>query len=146
MAVPTSLADLNTTISSNSPAGTDLVAATLDDYLRAHAGLIAQVNARFPTGMTLRIVTDATTTAVASEWLILTNVGTTTVTLPGSPASGNKVWITVGNALETNVVARNGKKIQGAAADLTIDDLTVSGGTVKLTYATGSSFEWVVTA
>jgi hypothetical protein len=45
MAVPTVLGDLSTTISSNSPAGGDAVGTTLDDYLRAHAGLIAQANA-----------------------------------------------------------------------------------------------------
>jgi len=49
MAVPTSVGDLNTVIGSNSPAGNESTGAagagTLDNYLRAHAGIIAQVNA-----------------------------------------------------------------------------------------------------
>ncbi len=42
MPVPTVIGDLSTTISSNSPAGSD-VPSTLDDHIRAHAGFIAQL-------------------------------------------------------------------------------------------------------
>lgn len=43
MPVPTALSDLSTTASSNSPAGSDSIGAAtgVDDYLRAHARLIA---------------------------------------------------------------------------------------------------------
>lgn len=40
MAVPTSITNLSTTASSNSPAGTDSVGTTLDDYLRAIQGIL----------------------------------------------------------------------------------------------------------
>ncbi len=47
MAVPTSVNDLSVVISSNSPAGNESVGSpgSVDDYFRAHAGIIAQVNA-----------------------------------------------------------------------------------------------------
>jgi hypothetical protein len=47
MAVPTQLSDLSVTISTNSPQPTDSTGSpsTVDDFFRAHAGLIAQVNA-----------------------------------------------------------------------------------------------------
>lgn len=46
MPVPTQITDLSTTAASNSPAGTDSVLPNLDDYLRAHASFIAQLNAQ----------------------------------------------------------------------------------------------------
>jgi len=44
MPVP-AITDLSTTAASNSPAGADAVFPNLDDYLRAHAAFIAQLNA-----------------------------------------------------------------------------------------------------
>lgn len=43
MAVPSTIADLSTTLASNSPAGSESVFTNLDDYLRAHAQFIAQL-------------------------------------------------------------------------------------------------------
>ena len=40
MPVPTVITDLSATAASNSPAGGDAVFPDLDNYLRAHAGLI----------------------------------------------------------------------------------------------------------
>lgn len=45
MPVPTVITDLSTTIGSNSPAGSESASGTIDDYLRAHAGFIAQTRA-----------------------------------------------------------------------------------------------------
>ena len=42
MAVPTTIADLSTTAASNSPAGTDVVGSTPDDFFRAHASIIRE--------------------------------------------------------------------------------------------------------
>jgi len=44
MPVPTSITDLSTTAASNSPAGSDSVFPSLDDYLRSHASFIAQIH------------------------------------------------------------------------------------------------------
>jgi hypothetical protein len=70
---------------------------------------------------TLNIVTAAVQSAVAGNHYVLTNIATTTVTLPSTPESGDLIWITVGNGLLTNVVARNGSNIQSIAEDLILN-------------------------
>jgi hypothetical protein len=61
-------------------------------------------------------------TAVAGNHYVLTAATAATVTLPASPTISDTVWITVANSLVTNVVARNGKNIQGIAEDMTLND------------------------
>jgi hypothetical protein len=70
---------------------------------------------------TLSVVTGTTQSASANVHYVLTNASATTVTLPGSPSAGDFIWITVANELTTNVVARNGKPIQGIAEDMTLN-------------------------
>lgn len=82
-------------------------------------------------GLTVSVVAGTTQTAVAGSHYVLTNVAATTVTLPASPASGDTVWVTVANALYTNVIARNGQTIMGSATDMTIDSPTT---TVRLRF------------
>ena len=59
--------------------------------------------------------------AVAGNHYVLTAPTTATVTLPASPTISDTVWITVANSLVTNVVARNGKNIQGLAENMTLN-------------------------
>jgi hypothetical protein len=67
-------------------------------------------------------VSDTTTiSAVAGNHYVLTAASATTVILPASPTISDTVWITAANGLITNVVARNGKKINEVAEDMTID-------------------------
>ena len=69
-------------------------------------------------------VTVSNTTAIsaaAGNHYVLTAASLTTVTLPASPTISDTVWITVANDLTTNVVARNGKNIQGIAEDMTLN-------------------------
>ena len=70
---------------------------------------------------TLNIVTGTSEAAVTGNHYVLTNVAATTVTLPATPAAGDLVWVTVGNGLTTNVVARNGSNIQSLAENLTLN-------------------------
>ena len=70
---------------------------------------------------TLNVVSGTSQVAASGNQYVLTNVATTTLTLPSSPAVGDTVWVTVGNGLTTNVVARNGTNIQGLAEDLTLN-------------------------
>ena len=70
---------------------------------------------------TLNVVTGTTQAATAGNHYVLTNVAATTVTLPATPTAGDLVWVTVGNGLTTNVVARNGSNIQSLAEDLTLN-------------------------
>jgi hypothetical protein len=67
-------------------------------------------------------VSDTTTiSAVAGNHYVLTAASATTITLPASPTISDTVWVTVANELTTNVVARNGKNIQGIAEDMTLN-------------------------
>lgn len=50
-----------------------------------------------------------THTAAAGTHCILKNVAATTVTMPPSPVTGDQVWVTVDNGLETNSVNFNAK-------------------------------------
>lgn len=68
------------------------------------------------------VVTSATAiSAVANNHYVLTSTNAATVTLPATPTISDTVWITVANSLVTNVVARNGKNIQGIAEDMTLN-------------------------
>jgi hypothetical protein len=62
-----------------------------------------------------------TISAVAGNHYVLTAASLTTVTLPASPTISDTIYVTVANGLTTNVVARNGKPIQGIAEDMTLD-------------------------
>jgi len=74
----------------------------------------------------LNIVTTTTQTAVVGNQYVLTNAAQSTITLPASPAAGAIVWVTVGNGLITNVMARNGSNIMGMAQDMTMDNASTN--------------------
>jgi hypothetical protein len=59
MAVPTTFADLSTTIGSNSPSGSDNVFPDLDNYIRALAGFVASISANSGNGWTSPYLTVA---------------------------------------------------------------------------------------
>lgn len=68
------------------------------------------------------IVTASTAINAATNFhYVLTAATAATVTLPASPTISDTIYVTVANDLTTNVVARNGKNIQGLAEDLTLD-------------------------
>ena len=79
------------------------------------------ISSSVTTAPTLNIVTGTSQAAVAGNHYVLTNVAATTVTLPATPTAGDILWVTVGNGLTTNVVARNGSNIQSLAEDLTLN-------------------------
>jgi len=70
----------------------------------------------------ISVVAGTTQSAAVNTHYVLTNVAATTVTLPASPAEGDIIWVTVANALTTNVIARGGNEINGVAEDLTLDN------------------------
>jgi hypothetical protein len=107
-----------------STAGDTLVKATLTAgsgiSITNGSGSIT-IEATSASDLPLNIVTTTTEAAVAGNHYVLTNVATTTLTLPITPLAGNIVWVTVGNGLTTNVVARNGSNIQSIAEDLILN-------------------------
>lgn len=78
-----------------------------------------------PTGIAglppVTVTASTSISAAAGNHYVLTAATTATVTLPASPTISDTVWITVANGLTTNVVARNGKNIQGIAEDMTLN-------------------------
>jgi hypothetical protein len=83
-----------------------------------NAGSITLASAGLP------VVTVTSSTAISASagfHYVLTAGSAATVTLPGSPSSGDTIYVTVANSLTTNVIARNGKNIQGIAEDMTLD-------------------------
>lgn len=97
---------------------------------------IANVNAQ--TTVTLSVDSSASIAATAGQHIVCTNASTVTVTLPGSPAAGDQVWVTVGNDRTDTVIARNGNRIMSLLEDLTVDNVNA---TVQLRYI-NSTLGW----
>jgi hypothetical protein len=73
-------------------------------------------------GLPAVTVTSSTAiTAAAGINYVLTGASAVTVTLPASPTISDTIYVTVANSLTTNVIARNGKPIQGIAEDMTLN-------------------------
>jgi hypothetical protein len=81
------------------------------------SGVVKSVNGMagvvtLQTTLPVVVVSSTTQTATSGNHYILTNVATTTVTLPASPTSGDTVWVTPDNGLATNVINFNGQNHQ----------------------------------
>jgi hypothetical protein len=61
MPVPSKMSDLFTLAASNSPAGSDLIGNTLDDYIRSHAAIIRSTNALASASVAAASTTDLST-------------------------------------------------------------------------------------
>jgi len=89
-------------------------------------------------GLTVVPVTGTTQAATAGNMYVLQNAALSTVTLPASPVAGNVVCVLPANGRIDNVIARNGKQINGLAEDMTIDNASAS---VLLRYIDATS-QW----
>jgi len=103
-----------------------------------NAGSITLTAASLPT---INVTASTSISAAAANHYVLTAVTTATLTLPSSPTSGDVVWVTVANGLDTNVVARNSENINGIAEDMTIDNAYAG---IQLRYADATE-GWVFT-
>ena len=83
-------------------------------------------------------VISANDTAVAGAVYVFT--ASLTLTLPASPEVGESIKISNRSGVETCVLGRNGNKILGAAADLTLDTASAS---FELIYS-GTAQGWVI--
>ncbi len=72
------------------------------------------------------LVSGTSQLAVSGGRYALTNVATTTVTLPASPLADDVVTVTAMNDLVTNIIGANGSTIMGVAGDMVIDSVNVS--------------------
>ncbi len=83
MPIPSTIADISTTAASNSPAGTDAIGTSLDDYLRT---IQAILKVQFSTGTTLA---SASTITPLADGNYIQVTGTTSITAIGSTNSWN---------------------------------------------------------
>lgn len=133
MPVPSTITDLSATAASNSPAATDAVFPDLDNYLRAHAALIRQGDAKASD------IASATTTSIgAAAGRIVDVTGTTTITSFGTVAAG--VWRIV-RFTGALTITHNGSSLilPGAA------NITTAAGDSLIAVSLGSG-NWYVAA
>lgn len=86
MAVPNSMADLATLAGSNSPAGSEAIGNSLDNYLRAHAAIIRSTNAIASATIAAASTTDLATADGESVQV----TGSATITSLGTGFAGCK--------------------------------------------------------
>jgi hypothetical protein len=86
----------------------------------ADANVTAAKIASVPITVGITSVVTATSITATVNTHVYVSAATQTITLPASPAIGQRVLITVGNFTDT-VVARNGSNIMSSATDFTMD-------------------------
>lgn len=163
MAVPTQLSDLSATAASNSPAGGDTVGTTMDDYIRAHASIIARISVgtdalatpalgvatattinkltftQPATGATVTILNGKTLTA--NNTLTLAGTDGTTMTFPGTSATLARTdagqTFTGNQVINGTLTGETNAFIKGYV-QVNSDDATPAGGNASLGIFLGS--------
>lgn len=126
MAVPTKMTDLATLASSNSPAGTDAIGNSLDDYLRSHAAIIRSTNA-----LASAPVAAATTTDIGAA-------DGESVAITGSAAITSLGTVAAGLVREMRFASAGSVLTDSAAISLPAGDITVAAGDVFVFRSLGS--------
>lgn len=86
MAVPTTMSNLSLTAASNSPAGSDAIGNSLDDYLRALSSIL-----RSTSSVSSSLIASAATTDIsASDGEYVSVTGTASITSLGTGFAGCK--------------------------------------------------------
>lgn len=121
MPVPSSLSDLSTTAGSNSPQGTESAKGTIDDYLRAHAAFIAQLNA-IVAGATTTLASAASVAIGAASSTNVSITGTATITSFDTVAEGTLRWVVFAGSLtlthnSASLILPGGANITTSAGD-----------------------------
>jgi hypothetical protein len=152
MPVPTSISQLSTTASLNSPDGAVDVPSSIDDYQRAHAAFIAQLRDRTATDLPNTPAGNIAATTVQAALNELdsekANVGALASSgITGAAASGANADITSMTAV-TSISATGGTAVKGtntndsAAAGYVgeyISSTLASGSAISLTSATAAN-------
>lgn len=133
MAVPTKMTDLATVASSNSPAGTDSVGNSLDDFLRAHAFIIRSTNALSSASVAAASTTDIG--AADAESVEIT--GSATITSLGTVAAGL--------VREMRFTSAGSVLTDSSAIVLPAGNVTVAAGDVFVFRSLGSG-NWILVA
>lgn len=118
MAIPTKMADLSATASSNSPAGTDTIGSTADDFIRAAYAIMRTTNHK---GSDVASATTTDIGAANGEFIDIT--GTTSITGLGTISAGIRRVCQFDGSLTlthnaTTLILPGGANIQTSAGDV----------------------------
>ncbi len=138
MAVPTVMNNLSTTAGSNSPAGTDSIGTSLDDYLRATQAILRTTNFK---GADIASSTTTDIGAATGEFIDVT--GTTTITGLGTIGAGITRTVRFTGALTlthnaTSLILPGAANIQTTANDIAMFRSLGSGNWVCTAYMPGA--------
>lgn len=115
MAVPSSLYDLSTTAANNSPAGTESIGTSMDDYLRAIQSIIKQNDSRGSD------IASASTIAIPNSGKYFVVTGTTTINTISDSWTGRTVFLKFSGSLtitnSSGIVIPGGANIVTSAGD-----------------------------
>ena len=117
------IADANVTaakIASNAVTTAKIADSNVTTAKIADANVTAAKIASAPITVGITSVVTATSLTATVNTHVYVSAATKTITLPASPAIGQRVLITVGNFADT-VVGRNGSNIMSSATDFTMD-------------------------
>ena len=92
-----------------------------------------------PVAVGITSVVTATSLTATVNTHVYVSAATQTITLPASPAIGQRVLVTVGNFTDT-VVGRNGSNIMSSATDFTMDAAYLS---IQFIY-TDTTQGWII--
>ena len=107
-------------IASNAVTTAKIADANVTTAKIASGAVTAAKIASVPIAVGITSVVTATSITATVNTHVYVSAATQTITLPASPAIGQRVLITVGNFTDT-VVARNGSNIMSSATDFTMD-------------------------
>lgn len=134
MAVPSVMNDLSTTASSNSPAGTDTIGTSMDDFLRAISAIIRTTNAK---GSDIASATTTDIGAATGEFVDVT--GTTTIIGLGTIGAGISRTVRFTGSLTltynaSSLILPGNANIQTAAGDIAFFRSLGSGNWICVAY------------
>lgn len=132
MPVPSTITDLSTTAALNSPAGSDAIANTLDDYLRATQAIL---KGQFSTGSAISVSTPTITVPVTGSYFVVT--GATTVSVTGFTSNFDGRIATFKFSDANITLVNSGSLILPNAANI-----TTAAGDVAVFVNEGSGSTW----
>ena len=150
MAVPTQLSDLSATAASNSPAGTDTVGTTMDDFIRAHASIIARISAGTDalatpaigaaTGTSLVLSGLATVNGAFTSLGLDDNATAKALTLSGSGANS----VTIANSATNPTIGTSAGNLGISSSVVLTDGFIYGWGAAPTAWIAGTSASNVI--
>lgn len=133
MPVPSTMADLAQLAGSNSPAGTEVIGNSLDNYIRALSAIVRSTNAV----SSATIASASTTDLASSDGERVTVTGTTTITSLGTGFAGCRREVVFSGAL---TLTHSGNLVLPGAANIT------TAANDVLTFRCIASGQWALVA